>query len=114
MRAPKRNDWKQGTRFEQLIVMTPSGSVPTRILSYKDLCLPALNKFPKIAAAYNSLVEHLRERQAFSRDFCLADGGDKIYVEYKGVHVIGTYDGSKFSLESKYQYLKERLSVYES
>lgn len=115
MRMPKRNDWKQGTRFEQLFTLSSQGQVPNRSITYKDLAIPALNTYPKLKACFSTIAAGKRERQAFARDFCLSQASSsEVLVEYKGNISIGTFDGVKFHLIKEYQYLKERLEPNES
>lgn len=117
-RKPKRNDWKQGVRYENIEVYDGVASIP-RVISYKDLVQCLSNTYPRLVTCFVNVSTGKRIKQAFSRDFCLSfcseDRGERcVLVEYSFLGVIGSYNGKSFKLDEQFKYLKERLMPYEN
>lgn len=117
-RSPKRQDWKQGMRYENISAVSNMSKVPFNRITYKDISNTILNKFPKLPTCYKNVSTGKYNKQAFCRDFCLSfvvddTGIPQVHLEYGGFGVVGSYDGERFSLNEKYQYLKERLEDYD-
>lgn len=118
VRMPKRQDWKQGSRYENLTAINDHGSASTRF-QYRDLVEMIKGSFPSVKECFKRVSTGKRTAMAFDYDFgfkyCEEDKGERcVYVLYGGMGIVGTYNGSQFKLDDQYKYLKERISVYES
>lgn len=107
VRMPKRNDWRQGLRRENMIVLSKnldSGRVPFKYLSN---CI--LGEYPTFEAVVECFVKNAGKfiSMAWCRDFCLYTGGK---VLYRTIHV-GDYSvDSGVVLLDEYTYLQEVLN----
>lgn len=116
-RSPKRNDWKQGMRYENIVSITNLGRSALNGISYKEISSTIMGKFPSLSTCFKNVSTGKHNKQAFSRDFCFCYlqedvGKPTVSVEYGGFGVVGTYSEEGFNLSQKYKYLKERLEEY--
>ncbi len=98
-RLPKRNDWRQGLRKENLVFIHRGRMHRFEFKSLDILRIPVYDKYP-------TYKESLKKGNAFSRTFSLDTDGS---LWYKGRERVGKdVDGAPI-LDEKHQWLKEAL-----
>lgn len=98
-RVPKRNDWRQGLRSDNLSCVVRGKMYKYVLPSLSYLEAPVYNTYPSYADSVDNGL-------AFSREFSLDDGGE---LWYKCREKVGRDVGGTPVLKEKYEWLKEAL-----
>ena len=105
VRMPKRNDWRQGLRRENMIVL--SRPMDPGKISQADLSRCIIGDYPKFEEAVNIVSDDFVSSIAWSRDFAITFKGK---VLYRTIHV-GNYDkDAGVVLLEDFSYLQEVLN----
>lgn len=117
-RVPKRQDWKQGLRYENMLIVNDHNSQSSQY-RYSDMVEMVKGNYPSISECFKKVSSGKRIAMAFDYDFglsfCAEDKGEVcVNLLYGGVGIVGTFNGNVFKLDEQYKYLKERISIYES
>ena len=104
-RQPKRHDWRQGIRRENLCILREGQECNYSFSSLSPVAIPLKGKYPSYSEAVDR-VEDLYSSCAFSKNFALDDRGR---LWYKGMNVVGADNNSQPQLGQRYSYLEEAL-----
>jgi hypothetical protein len=103
-RQPKRRDWRQGVRGQN--VCSLSGALP---LSNSTLAQCLRGDFPSLSGALQKASE-VAESIAWARDWALSKS---LELLYKGEGVVGKVVDGELELNTKFSYLQEALTEAE-
>ena len=116
-RLPLRNDWRQGTRQQNVTVLNGNfkqnpGTNKDAILRSTALIKCVQNKYPSVEDAMENLINGEYLGMSFSRKFSLTRGAGTLFnIFYKGKYFIGFMtDNMKTTLEKQYSHLNESLT----
>ena len=106
-RQPKRNDWRQGLRAENLVYTHKGMAKNWRGLPYNILEMAVYNKYSNYTECLKAVTFHEATSRSFSRNFSI---DKRLKVWYKNRVVVGfDMDGTP-KLDKKYTWLKEALN----
>jgi len=106
-RLPKRRDWRQGLRTNNVVGFRIGRDRIERISDTTIMkCLEG--NFPSVADALDEVVR-CDVPVAISRSFALVPKRGGICVQYKQRGIVGVYRDGEFVLSDKYKYLKPAL-----
>lgn len=111
VKVPKRQDWRQGLRLEQLQSLS---GVAIKYLNNRDLRHMLMNKYPTLDECVLKLEEALAEGNhtnvgfAWHYDWALLEG---FKVQYRGNRIVGQLVNNQVILDDQYTYLREALEA---
>jgi len=105
-RVPKRNDWRQGLRSENLCYIHKGKTTAFRDLPYNILKMAIFNRYASYRCCSKVLEKKEIQSMSFSRNFSL-DIRHQLW--YKNRMVVGGDDNGTPKLNAKYTWLKEAL-----
>ena len=137
-RMPKRNDWRQGLRYDNMYfsyhnatadigVARPVDSDDRHTLHVSEGPTPPIRRrrpsgsrpswssiYQTIRGNYPSIESCLEKIKsvdsvAWSRDFAMINCGERVDIGYMGDFIVGHVDNGNIVLDKKFEYLEERL-----
>jgi hypothetical protein len=106
-RMPKRNDWRQGLRPENLVYISKGRANNFRVLPLKLLSQAVYATYKSYKKCLERVGDGRTQSQSFSRNFSL-DKERQIW--YKGREIVGRDKNGIPTLSPKFIWLKEALS----
>jgi len=104
-RIPKRNDWRQGIRKENLVTLRQGQPRQYCFDNLVPVLIPIEGRYPKYSEVMER-IEDIYTSCAFSKRFSL---DDQARLWYKGSMKVGTGGGGTPNLHEQYVYLTEAL-----
>ena len=130
-RMPKRNDWRQGLRYDNMYFSYHYDSRPTASIDYTlsavEVPAPPVRRrrpsgsrpswssiYQTIRGNYPSIESCLEKIKsidsvAWSRDFAMINCGERVDIGYMGDFIVGHVDNGNIVLDKKFKHLEERL-----
>ncbi len=103
-RKPKRNDWRQGMRYDNITAY----GYEVRAIPMSYIRLTIINKYPTLQKAIGSTSSGVCHKMAWHRLWAIDQRGS---VYYRGEETpVGSLVGGRIVLSKAYQYLKEALA----